>query len=133
VAYSLAAAFLYGIRPLIVKLGLDQADLPLAAALIGAVAALVYTLVFEDRKQLRGTRLNLAFTWFLLSGLFQALGITALTFGLSEGDVSVVYSIAASAPLFTLVFSGLVLRGVEQLTPHLIVGTMLTVVGVIFL
>jgi uncharacterized membrane protein len=133
VAYSLAAAFLYGIRPLIVKVGLDQAAVPLAAALIGAVAALLYTLVFEDRKQLRGTRLNAAFAWFLLSGLFQALGITALTFGLSEGDVSVVYSIAASAPLFTLVFSGLILRGIEQITLNLVVGTALTVLGVIYL
>jgi drug/metabolite transporter (DMT)-like permease len=133
VVYSLAAAFLYGIRPLIVKVGLDEANLPLAAALLGAVAALIYTLIFEDRKQLRTARLDAAFAWFLVSGLFQAVGITALTFGLSEGEVSVVYSIAASAPLFTLLFTGLVLRGVERITPHLVVGTILTILGVIYL
>jgi uncharacterized membrane protein len=133
VAYSLAAAFLYGVRPLVVKVGLDEANLPLAAALIGAVAALVYTVVFEDRRQLHGTRLNAAFAWFLVSGIFQAVGITALTFGLSRGDVSVVYSIAASAPLFTLIFTAVVLRGVEQITPHLVLGTVLTILGVIFL
>ena len=52
---------------------------------------------------------------------------------LNTGDVSVVYSIAASAPLFTLLFSGLILRGVERITPLLIVGTVLTVLGVVFL
>jgi drug/metabolite transporter (DMT)-like permease len=133
VAYSLAAAFLYGVRPLVVKVGLEEANLPLAAALIGALAALAYTLAFENRSQLRGTRLDAAFAWFLLSGLFQALGVTALTFGLSEGDVSVVYSIAASAPLFTLVFSGVILRGIERITPQLVMGTVLTVLGVIYL
>ena len=133
VAYSVAAAILYGIRPLLIKVGLDDANLPLAAALISAVAALIYTLLVEDREQLRGTRLNAAFLLFFGSGLFQALGITALTFGIAEGDVSVVYSIAASAPLFTLVFSGLILRGVEQITPRLVIGTLLTVLGVIFL
>jgi drug/metabolite transporter, DME family len=133
VLYSILAAVLYGIRPLIVKVGLDEADLPLAAALIGALAALAYTLAFENRTQLRGTRLNSAFLWFLASGFFQALGITALTFGLSEGDVSVVYSIAASAPLFTLIFSALILRGVERITPQLVTGTVLTVLGVVSL
>jgi drug/metabolite transporter (DMT)-like permease len=133
VAYSVAAGILYGIRPLFTKVGLDEVNLPLAAALIGALAALAYTLLFEDRDQLRGTRLNRAFVWFLASGLFQAIGITALTFGISEGDVSVVYPIAASAPLFTLIFSGLILRGVEQIAPHVVIGTVLTVLGVLFL
>jgi uncharacterized membrane protein len=133
VVYSIAAACLYGVRPLIVKVGLDEADLPLAAALIGAVAALIYTLAFEDRDQLRTARLDAAFVWFLFSGLFQAIGATALVFGLSEGEVSVVYSIAASAPLFTLVFSGLILRGFERVTPHLVIGTVLTVLGVVYL
>jgi uncharacterized membrane protein len=131
--YSILAACLYGVRPLIVKVGLDEADLPLAAALIGAIAALIYTIALENRSDMRRVRLDSAFVWFFVSGLCQALGVTALTVGLSEGEVSVVYSIAASAPLFTLVFSALILRGIERITPALVIGTVLTVLGVVFL
>ena len=133
VAYALLAAAIYGIRPLIVKVGLAEANVPLAAALIGATAALIYTLLLENRSQLRGVRLDAAFRWFLLSGILQAIGITALTFGLSGGEASLVYSLTASAPLFTLLFTWVVMRDVEPITLRLIVGTVLTVVGVIYL
>jgi len=133
VAYAFLAAAIYGVRPLIVKVGLDEANVPLAAALIGATTALVYTLIFEKRSQLRGVRFDAAFKWFLLSGLLQATGITALTFGLAGGETSVVYSLTASAPLFTLLFTWLVMRDLEPITLRLIVGTVATVVGVIYL
>jgi DME family drug/metabolite transporter len=133
VLYSFAAALIYGVRPLVVKVGLDEANLPLAAALIGATAALLYTLALERRTELRGARLDPAFGWFLLSGVLQSIGIISLTFGLSGGDVSVVYPLTASAPLFTLAFTAIVLRGVERITWQLILGTIATILGVIYL
>jgi drug/metabolite transporter (DMT)-like permease len=102
VMYAFLAAAIYGVRPLIVKVGLEEANVPLAAALIGATAALIYTVIFENRASLRVVRFDAAFRWFALSGLFQATGITALTFGLANGRASLVYSLTASAPLFTL-------------------------------
>ena len=133
VMYSFLAAAIYGVRPLIVKVGLEEANVPLAAALIGATAALVYTMILEDRSQLRGARLDAAFGWFVASGFFQATGITALTFGLSGGETSLVYSLTDSAPLFTLLFTWLVMRDVEPITLRLIAGTIAAVVGVIYL
>jgi DME family drug/metabolite transporter len=133
VAYSLAAAAIYGVRPLIVKVGLDAAAAPLSAAIIGASAALLYTLIFEDRRQLRSLRLDRAFAWFVISGVFQALGVTALSFGLSAGDASVVYSLTASAPLFTILFTWIVIRDAEPITLRLIAGAALVVGGVVYL
>ena len=133
VMYSFLAAAIYGVRPLIVKVGLDEANVPLAAALIGATAALIYTLVLENRAHLREVRFDAAFRWFAISGFFQATGITALTFALSGGETSVVYSLTASAPLFTLLFSWLVMRDLEPITLRLIIGTVAAVVGVIYL
>lgn len=133
VVYAVLAAAIYGVRPLIVKIGLDEANIPLAAALIGAATALAYTLLFENRAQLRGVWLDAAFKWFLVSGILQAIGITALTFGLSGGETSVVYSLTASAPLFTLLFTWLVMRDMEPITLRLVVGTVMAVVGVIYL
>jgi drug/metabolite transporter (DMT)-like permease len=133
VAYALAGAVSYGIRPLIIKFGLEDADLPAAAAVIGAVAALVYTLVIEDRERLRSVRDDAAFKVFLFAGVLVAVGLTTLTFGLSEGDVSIVYPLVASAPLFTLAFTAVLLRGVDLLNWRIVLGVVAVVFGVIFL
>jgi uncharacterized membrane protein len=133
VLYALLAAASYGIRPLILKLGLNIADIPLAAACIGAVAALLYTLVREDRSQLLATRIDSAFKFWVLSGAIGAIGLISLTFAIAGGDVSVVYPLTASAPLFTVLFTALLLRGVEQITWRLVLGTVLVVAGVVYL
>jgi drug/metabolite transporter (DMT)-like permease len=133
VVYALAGAVSYGIRPLIIKFGLDVANAPAAAALIGAIAALVYTLAIEDRRKLRQVRQDAAFGLFVFAGVLVAAGLTTLTFGLSEGDVSIVYPLVASAPLFTLVFTALLLKGVELLNWRIVLGVVLTVFGVIYL
>jgi drug/metabolite transporter (DMT)-like permease len=132
VAYAFAGAVSYGIRPLIIKFGLEEANLPAAAAVIGAVAALVYTALI-DRGRLRAVRHDAAFGLFLVAGILVAVGLTTLTFGLSAGDVSVVYPLVASAPLFTLVFTALLLRGVELLNWRIVLGAVAVVFGVIFL
>jgi drug/metabolite transporter (DMT)-like permease len=132
VVYALAAACSYGVRPLILKYGLNEADIPLAAACIGAVAALVYTLVREDRSQLRLTQADPAFKFWVLSGLIGAVGLVSLTYALAGGEVSVVYPLTSSAPLFTVGFTALLLRGVEQITWRLVVGTILVVAGVVY-
>jgi uncharacterized membrane protein len=56
-----------------------------------------------------------------------------LTFALAQGDVSVVYPLTSSAPLFTVAFTALLLRGVEQITVRLVAGTVLVVGGVVYL
>jgi len=133
VVFALAGAVSYGIRPLIIKFGLDVANEPAAAALIGAVAALIYTFLIEDRTKLRQVRHDAAFGLFTFCGVLVAAGLTTLTFGLSEGDVSIVYPLVASAPLFTLVFTALMLKGVELLNWRIVVGMVLVVLGVIYL
>jgi drug/metabolite transporter (DMT)-like permease len=132
VVFALLAAVSYGIRPIFVKFGLDQANLPLAGACIGAVVALGWSMLW-DRSYIRETRVDRSFFWFLLGGVVQAVALLVLTFGLSGGEVSLVYPLSTSAPLFTLVFSAILLRGVERITPRLILGALGVVLGVILL
>ena len=66
-------------------------------------------------------------------GELQAIGFLALNLGLSGGDVSVVYPVTASTPLFTLVFAGIFLRSLETITWRIIVGAIAVVFGVIAL
>jgi drug/metabolite transporter, DME family len=133
VVFTIASALSYGVRPLFLKFGLEAANLPLTAAFVGAIAALSYALLFGNRSGLLHTHREPAFGLFLFSGVLQAIGFLALTLGLSGGEVSVVYPVTASAPLFTLLFTGIFLRGQERLTVPIVIGATLVVLGVIAL
>ena len=130
---AIGAAITYGIRPLFLKFGLDAADLPLTSAIIGAIAALAYALLVGDRSGLPGIAREPAFAMFILSGVLQSLGFLALNVGLSGGIVSVVYPVTASAPLFTLAFTAILLRGHESLNWRIVVGAAGVVAGVVAL
>jgi drug/metabolite transporter (DMT)-like permease len=130
---ALGAAAAYGIRPLFLEFGLGAADLPLTSALIGSIAALTYVLVLGDRSELRTVAREPAMGFFVFSGIIQAIGFLALNYGLADGIVSVVYPVTASAPLFTLGFTALLLRGQETLGPRIVIGALAVVAGVIAL
>jgi drug/metabolite transporter (DMT)-like permease len=131
---AFGAMLSYGVRPLFVKWGLEAADLPLTSALIGATAALLYAILVARPGSIKiwsGPREALIF--FVGAGLLQSFGFLALNYGLSAADVSVVYPVTTTTPLFTLAFTVLLLRGVEKLTWRIAVGTVAVVAGVIVL
>jgi len=130
---AVGSALSYGVRPLFLKFGLDEVDIPLTAALIGAVAALVYASLFTRLSRIRNEMRGEAALYFVGAGVLQAFGFLALTFGLTTEDVSVVYPVTSSAPLFTLAFTAFLLRGVEQLTWRIVIGAVAVVAGVIWL
>lgn len=130
---AIGAAVIYGIRPLFLKFGLEAADLPLTSAIVGSIAALTYALLFGDRSGLLSVHREPAFRLFVLSGVLQAVGFLALNAGLSGGIVSVVYPVTASAPLFTLAFTALLLKGTESLTWRIVLGAVAIVAGVVAL
>lgn len=130
---AVGSALSYGIRPLFLKFGLDEVDIPLTAALIGAVAALIYASVFTRFGQMRDGLRGPSAPYFIGAGVLQAFGFLALTFGLSMEDVSIVYPVTSTAPLFTLAFTALLLRGVEALTWRIVLGAVAVVGGVVSL
>jgi uncharacterized membrane protein len=133
VVYAFGASIVFGIRPLFLKAGLLESDLPIVASTIGAVAALTYTVAMERLGELRISRVDAAVILFVVAGILQTASQLALTVGLASGDVSVVYTLAASSPLVTMVFTRLLLRGVEDITPRIVIGGLFTVVGVVVL
>ncbi|SRR6266699_762897 len=115
-------------------LAIDRiASLPLTGALIGAVAALVYAAVLTPSSELWFGLRERSLGLFAASGVLQALGFLALTFGLSNADVSIVYPVTSTAPLFTLLFTALMLRNTERLTWRIVVGAVAITAGVIVL
>jgi drug/metabolite transporter (DMT)-like permease len=149
VVAALGAALSYGIRPLILKFGLTEANLPMTAVLVGAISALVYAVVmsrpWRARKQapdgpgaMRGrlaiaTERPAAFWLFVGAGVAQSFGFLALTLGLATDAVSLVYPITSTAPIFTLAFAWMFLRGTEAVTWRLALGVLAVTGGVIVL
>ena len=66
-----------------------------------------------------------------VAGISQGLAVASLFQALSLAPVTVVSPINASGPLITLLLVHLFLQRVEVVTPRLIIGTVLSVMGVI--
>lgn len=67
---------------------------------------------------------------FAAAGVAASVGLLALFAALRSGPVSVVDPVAATAPLVTIAFAGLLLRDVERVTGRLVAGVALVVAGV---
>jgi drug/metabolite transporter (DMT)-like permease len=132
---AVGSAISYGIRPLFLEYGLDAANVPLTGALIGAIAAFIYATALTRLSDLRGAMdIRSPALWlFTTSGVLQGIGFLAFTTALSTNDVTVVYPVTSTAPLFTLGFTALFLRGQESITWRVVVGVALVVLGVIAL
>ena len=131
---AFGAAVSYGVRPLFLKFGLEQVNLPMTAALVGAITALTYAVVAARPKSLAIPSITRgALICFFVAGILQSLGFLALTFAVAADDVSEVYPVTSTAPLFTLAFTWLMLRGVDTLTWRIALGVVAVTAGVIVL
>ena len=66
-----------------------------------------------------------------LAGISQGIAVASLFQALSRAPVTVVSPINASSPLVTLLLVHLFLQRLEVVTPRLIIGTVLSVMGVV--
>jgi drug/metabolite transporter (DMT)-like permease len=132
---AFGSAISYGIRPLFLEFGLDAANVPLTGALIGAIAAFIYATALTRIADIRSAVdfRSPALRLFLISGTLQAIGFLAFTVALSSNEVTVVYPVTSTAPIFTLGFTALLLRGQETLSWRIALGVLLVVIGVIAL
>ncbi|MBI4484073.1 MAG: EamA family transporter [Acidobacteria bacterium] len=71
--------------------------------------------------------------YFVLSGLFSSVAWWFNYTALDLGQVVVVTPLVRTAPLFTLFFSWIFLRGVARITARVAVGCSLVVLGVLVL
>lgn len=131
VVFALAAALSYGSSQVITRQALGD----LAPPLVGSVIALFWgTLGFAilSARNLgeRGDHLWRGVAFFATGGVFSAMGVLLMFFALGRGQVVVISPVLATNPLFTLFFAALLLRGVERITPRIIVGALLVVAGV---
>ncbi len=132
-ALGIGAALTYGISSVLIRQGVANLAPPLVG---GAVALLSGTIILAliDTRNLG--RANLAqnkkpTVFLLISGVAAGLGVVASFFAFSIAPVVVVSPLESISPLFTLLWSHLFLAHLERITPKLVLGSILVILGVI--
>jgi len=128
----LASATCFGIVAILRKVGLGQMG-PVVGTAINVTTALIAYSAFM--LSIRGYRELLAcrgrtLGYFIVAGFTENVGVFLTIVGLSLGAVSVVTPLTATAPIFVLLLSPFLLRGVEIMTARVVIGTVLIVAGV---
>lgn len=134
--FPLLAAVAFAAGNVVRRFGFTAAPVgPLQAITVGesvALALVVGVALGSDRFTVGGLP-PAARRYFLVSGALAGAGLLSMFAALRVGPVSVVDPVAATAPLFTVLFAGVLLRGLERITRGLLVGVLLVVVGVVAL
>jgi drug/metabolite transporter (DMT)-like permease len=135
IAFPLGAALLAGISHPIRRYALNIASEPLFfAAVVGLVSlAWMGGYIVSPLGRERPKWHRQAVGPFLLAGVFETLGILLVMLALSVGQVVVVSPIVATSPLWILVGTGLFLKGIEKLTPRIVIGALSVVAGTVAL
>jgi len=112
----------------------------LALADIGAIAGTAVNVttalvVFTSFLIASGERRGLdcdgpGFGYFVGAGIAENLSVFLTVVALGLGTVSVVTPLTSTSPIFVLLLSPLLLRGVERITGRIVLGTVLIVAGV---
>ena len=135
--YPLGSGTLFAFGNVLRRFGLGTggADVLQAVALNEAGALLV----FVTYAALRGTvgfrsADRRSYGYFAASGGLTAVALLSMfgALAMPAGRVAIVESLASTAPLFTTVFAYLFLRDLERVTPGIVLGAVLVVVGVLF-
>ncbi len=133
VAALLAGAAL-GTGSVFRKMGVSYYASPLVGVSISSFTALLYLLIILTRRGRLGEVLQelpqLYSGGYLWAGVLTSLALYATYSALLFSPVSIVNSIKASEPLFTMAGSVLLLRSREMITPRLLYLTLLVMAGV---
>jgi len=128
----------YGTSPILIRVGLESGDIrssiagglvSYGAATVVVVCALAVTGSFGHARSISRTDAK----WFGFAGLFVGLSQMLRYMALAVAPVSVVAPIQRLSLIFRLVFSWLMNRELEVFSGKILVGTVLSLFGVLLL
>lgn len=134
--FPIVAAAAFGIGNVIRRYGLTATDATVLEALflneVTALAILGGFALVRRREQLTGAPRR-TYGLFAASGVITAFALFSLFAALAHpaGRVVIVDPLTATAPLFTTIFSYFLLRDLERVTPSVVGGAALIVVGAV--
>jgi DME family drug/metabolite transporter len=133
--FPLGAALVSAISQSLRKQGLNILPDPFVAA--GTVTTVTLTLlvtflvITKRTKQLHMGRDS--FLFFFCAALIALSAQIANFIALSRAEVSVIIPLLNTTPLFAVLFSSFFLRGMETITPRMLLGAILMVAGVVII
>jgi len=134
--FGLGTGVLWGITPVMMKVGLQGTDAPVAGAFISFLAATVALSFSLLRPDSRNSFLQLSrkIIWlYCIVGIWAGIANLFRFLALNLSPASVVTPLLSTTPVFLVALSFLLNRKLEVFNPPVIVGTIAVVVGTIFL
>ncbi len=134
--FGIGAGILWGISPILVKLGLQDSASPVAGVFISYSAATItlgISLLSQKRRAIALSMKREAIGFFCLAGLFAGTAQLMKYIALSTAPASVIVPIFSISPVFLLLLSFLFNRKIEVFNPLVITGTIAVVIGSILL
>ena len=132
--FPLLSAIFLGLAIVFRKMGLNVLDEPIFGVTVGFLTSLVFysmlCLVFKSmRNSISLNRNDLLF--LCAAGVFLTFGWLTLFYALSFGDAIIVAPLSNLHPVMVVGLSYLFLKDIEKITPKMIVGIILVLIGVI--
>ncbi len=131
---AIAAAVVRGSSETLRKSGLFVMDSPIFGAAVGNAGGFLVSVVLLATSSSTRTALTYeknSFLYFVFSSLCTVAAWIFGFYALSYGEVVRVAPLVGTVPLFTVLLSTFLLRGVEQITPRIMVASLLVVMGVV--
>jgi uncharacterized membrane protein len=133
IVYPLVGAMAFGASTILRKAGLGFVESPLLAAAVTAGSAAIFSFTL---LQIRGGKQAFKLSrrsaaWLFAAGFINTAAMLSVFYALSHGKVVIVEPLVSSNPVLTLLFTAIFLRDVEVLTPRVLMGALLTVIGTI--
>ena len=130
ISIPILGALCFGLADPIRKFGLGLLNSPILGAAIGSTTALAcLTLFLTYRRKIVLPVNNEGTKYLVISGFVTSFALMTLFFALSFGSVVLVTPLSGTAPLFVLIFSHVFLKQVEKVTPFLVIGAIVIVLG----
>lgn len=130
----IGAAVVRGIAQPGMKLGMQDLPSPAFGLLIAAsVSTVVLGLMAMQNKAKGNVRLGIGVRWFIFNGALNAGGIFLLNLALQKGTVTLVSPLAATSPLWALLFGALVFKREQLGLKHLGVAVLIVLGGALIL
>ena len=133
VLFPVVGAVFFAADNVVRKAALRDLPSPLVGLTIAVATSFVLALAVHVLQSPAGKRavLGAGTPYFAAAGILQAGALLAVYAALSMGMVAVVVPLYTSSPLFVLPLSALFLRGVERVTPRIVIGAVAVVLGVV--
>ena len=133
-AFGFSAALAYGTSQVLARHAVSHQAPPLIGSFLAIFwGTLGFSLLTMRNLGQRSVNFRRGALYCTLGGVFSAAAVTLSFQALSRGNVVVVSPVTATNPLFTLIFASVLLRGIERITPRIVLGALLVVSGVIVL